>query len=77
MGIYSLIDKLRKEKGLKWGYLESVIGAYRGKFVDLRKGKTTLTSDEISKLSKALDVSVDYLLGKTDIKKCPPQLAMS
>jgi hypothetical protein len=41
---YNILAKERKEKGITWGHLESCIGSgYRGKFVDFKKGKTSLT----------------------------------
>jgi len=62
---YNILAKERKEKGITWGHLESCIGSgYRGKFVDFKKGKTSLTKDEEKSLAQVLGVSVDYLSGK-------------
>lgn len=66
---YNILSQIRKEKGVTWGYLESVINAYRGKFTDYRKQKTTLTELEEMQISKALGVSLEYLQGKTDVKE--------
>lgn len=66
---YNILAQVRKEKGITWGYLESVIGGYRGKFTDYKKGKTTLSEQEEYQISKALNVALAYLEGKTDIKE--------
>lgn len=57
--ILTLVD----EKGIKLSHLNSLIGGYRGKLTDWKKGKTTLTDDE-------LNIIVNYLLGneKTESK---------
>ena len=56
------IKKLRKEKGLSQNELGKIVnmqGRYIGKY-ELNQVKPTL--DAIIKLSKALNVSTDYLL---------------
>lgn len=58
---YDVLASIRKEKGITWSYLESCINAYRGKFVDLKKGKTSLTEEEEKKIAEALGVTVEYL----------------
>lgn len=71
MTIYERIDELRKEKGVKWGYLNDQIGAYRGKLTEVKNGKTTLSDYELEKIAEVLGTSVGYLLGSTD-NACPP-----
>jgi transcriptional regulator with XRE-family HTH domain len=69
---YNILAKERKEKGVTWGYLESCISSgYRGKFVDFKKGKTSLTNSEEKSLAQVLGVSVDYLSGKEKQKEKP------
>ena len=66
---YDILAEVRKEKGVTWGYLESVINGYRGKFTDYKKQKTTLTDWEEEQLSSVLGVPLEYLQGKTSIKE--------
>ena len=51
--ILTLID----EKGIKLSFLNSLIGGYRGKLTDWKKGKTSLTDEEIN-------IILNYLLDK-------------
>ena len=42
-------------------------------FINWKKGKSTPTEEQIRIIAEDLDVSVDYLLGKTDKKNEPAQ----
>lgn len=67
MEIYNRIDKLRKEKGITWTYLnEKVKGYYRGRMTEFKKGKTTLSTEQLETIAELLGTSLDYLLGNTD-----------
>lgn len=66
MTMYERIDLIRKERGIMWSHLNEKIGAYRGKLTELKKGKTTLSQDEIFRIASVLGTSTDYLIGKTD-----------
>lgn len=71
MLLYERLDALRKQKGIKWGFLEQSINAYRGKFTDLKKGKTSLSDAELSSICAVLDTTPEYLKGQTDTQKKP------
>lgn len=60
------IELLRKKKGISLVYLNSAIGAYRGKITEVRNGKASFDDKEISILAQVLSTSSAYLLGKTD-----------
>ena len=66
MSVHARIDSLRKQKGIKWGFLNDQIGGYHGKLSDVKNGKTTLNAVEIVKLAEILETTSDYLLGATD-----------
>ena len=47
-------------------------GVNRASLTDLKMGrKQSLSADSLTKIADFFNVSVDYLLGKTDIKKAP------
>lgn len=56
MSIDEIIE-LAKEKGVKLSFLNTLIGAYRGKLTDCKKGKSTLTEKEVETITS-------YLLNK-------------
>ena len=67
MEIYDRVDKLRKEKGITWTYLnEKVKGSYRGRMTEFKNGKTTLSTEQLETIAGLLNTSLDYLLGNTD-----------
>ena len=66
MTVSDRIELLREKNGISLTHLNSVIGAYRGKLTEVRKGKASLSNAEISILAQALSTSTDYLLGNTD-----------
>lgn len=68
---YEILASMKKDRGVSWSYLESLIGGYRGKFVDYKKGKTTLTDGEEKKLADALNTTVEYLSGHSEQKNKP------
>lgn len=67
MNTFQRIDFLRKSKGITLKFLnESIPNGYRGKLTELKNGKTTLSVSDLECLTRLLDTSIDYLLGKTD-----------
>lgn len=62
------ILSLAKERGTKQSFLNNLIGGYRGKITDWKNEKSTPTEKEIKIIANYFNVSVDYLLGKTDDK---------
>ena len=56
--------------------LEKKIGLTQGTIKNWRAGKNKISAEALSKLADYFDVSVDYLLGRTDTAKQPePHLA--
>ena len=66
--IYERISELRKDKGLTQKGLCEIAGITTTQLNRIERGITgTVSSDALIKLSKALNVSADYLLGLTPI----------
>lgn len=63
------LKKLRKEKDVKQKDVANVLNISASAYGFYEQGKRTPTSDMFSKLADYFDVSVDYLLGKTDNPK--------
>ncbi|KXG73829.1 helix-turn-helix domain-containing protein [Thermotalea metallivorans] len=59
---------LRKEKGLTQSQLAEVLGVSRGTIGMYEIDKRDPDTSTLEKLSNYFNVSVDYLLGRTDIK---------
>lgn len=57
---------LAKEKGIKLSYLNNLIGGYRGKMTDWKNGKTTLTNDELTVITKYLSVYENLSLNDSE-----------
>lgn len=57
---------LAKENGIKLSYLNNLIGGYRGKMTDWKKGKTTLTNEELTILTEHLSVYAGKKEGYTN-----------
>ena len=71
--IYERIDALCKERGTNVTAMCKELSIARSSLSELSRGRSkTLSADKMSKIAKYFGVSVDYLLGKTDIKKSPP-----
>ena len=71
MGTIDKIREVTKEKGWSMSYLCEQMGVARVFFNDIKKSSRPIPSDRLNQIAAILDVSVDYLLGKTDIKKAP------
>jgi hypothetical protein len=71
MDIYDRIKQETQKHRIKMSDLEKAISAYRGKFTDLKNGKTTLKDDEIAIIAAQLGVDAYKLkFGvEMDIKK--------
>lgn len=57
---------LAKENGIKLSYLNNLIGGYRGKMFEWKKGKTTLTNEELTILTEHLSVYSEKKEGYTN-----------
>lgn len=71
MDIIDKIKKTTKEKGWSIAYLCEKMGVTRVFFNDIKKTGREIPPDRLKQIATILDVSIDYLLGKTDIKKSP------
>ena len=67
MNTYEIIKDLAKEKGISIRQLEINFG-YSNGYIGSWKRQTP-NSNELSRLADYFDVSVDYLLGRTDNTK--------
>jgi len=63
------ITALRKEKGMSQDELALILNIERTKLSKIECGKRSLTIEELNILSEFFDVSVNYLLCKTDSRK--------
>ena len=57
---------LMDERGVKQTFIEGLLNSYRGKITEWKKGKSTPTHAELQIIADFFDVSLDYLLNKTD-----------
>ena len=70
--LYERIKCLCEEKNIKIANMAADLCLRQSLFSDLKSGRTkSLSAVNLSKIANYFDVSVDYLLGNTDIKKEP------
>lgn len=62
------ILELAQENGLKQTDLANLIGCSTGNISDWKKGKVRPSVDYLVKIADHFNVSVDYLIGRTDIR---------
>jgi len=68
--MYEIIKMLCDEKGITGYRLCSDLGISKSTLTDLKMGrKKTVNASTASKIANYFDVSVDYLLGKSDNRK--------
>ena len=63
------LNQLLKEKGISKSFIASKLGKQRSLLINWEKGRASPTEEDIIEIAHLLNVSVDYLSGKTDIKK--------
>lgn len=69
MTLYERIEKLRNQKGISQGNLEKELGFSNG---SISKWKTSTPKPErLQVLADHFGVSIDFLMGKTDMVVCP------
>ena len=66
------IAELRKDKKLNQKELGSVVGVAQNTVCNWENGKREPDYDSLKRMADFFDVSVDYLLGRTDKKETPP-----
>lgn len=68
MGISQRLISLRKDKKIAQGELAKMVDIHPNILGRYERGETTPNIEMASKLADALGVSVDYLIGKTDVE---------
>ncbi|TDX48312.1 LexA family protein [Orenia marismortui] len=66
------LRKLRKETGKNIREMANILEVSKTTLSDYETGKTPPKSDFLERAAKQFNVSVDYILGRTDIKKQVP-----
>jgi len=65
---------LRESKGYTYQHLAELLGLSTMQIWRYEAGKSDATGDVLSRMARVFDVSVDYLLGLTDVPN-PPGLS--
>ncbi|MBE5754953.1 MAG: helix-turn-helix transcriptional regulator [Clostridiales bacterium] len=65
---YERYDALRKEKNVKHSQIANVMPFSRNVISEWKRNNTIPTLDNLKELAKYFNVSIDYLLGRTDYK---------
>ena len=63
------IKILRTEKNIKQSELGEMVGLTSNAISDIERGRRTTTLEKLDTLADYFDVSVDYLMGRTDNPK--------
>ena len=63
------LRQLREERGVSQASVSKELGVSRYAVYSYEKGKTSPTLDGLVALADYFDVTVDYLLGRSDIRK--------
>ena len=71
MSTVERILSLMEEGGVKQTFIEGLLDSYRGKITEWKKGKSTPTAPELQIIADFFDVTIDYLLCKTNERKSP------
>lgn len=66
---------LRKKRGLSQYELAERLGFTRGQIANYEQGKREPDHDTLMKIADFFDVSIDYLLGRTNIPDPVPTIA--
>ena len=67
--MYERFAELLKEKGLTAYRISKEINVSQSTLSDWKKGKSTPKTDKLQLIADYLGVSIDYLVGKTDIRQ--------
>ena len=63
------IVRLRKEKGLRQADLSRMLGVPQATLSGYERGHRDVSAEWLSRMAEFFDVSVDYLIGLTEVKK--------
>lgn len=67
------LRELRKEKGYTQIQMQHLTGIDQSDYSKIESGKRYYTFEQCRKIALALDTSMDYLAGITDVKKPYPR----
>ena len=74
MDLYNTINELCNARNISMSILCKSTGISRSLMTELKMGRTkSLSSTTIAKIANYFDVSVDYILGKTEQKEKPSE----
>ena len=74
--LYKKIEELCKYQGITITTMCKGSGVSRGSLTDLKSDRiSTLSTDTMQKIASYFDTSIDFLLGKEEIKKQPTELS--
>lgn len=66
--VFSLrLKELRTAKGLSQQALADILGVTKTQISDMERSKVTTSLERLVMLADVLDVSTDYLLGRSDV----------
>jgi len=68
IGLSNRLVSLRKEKKISQGELAEKVGIHNNVLGRYERGEATPSVEMAAKLADALGVSLDYLVGKTDVE---------
>jgi len=68
IGLSNRLVNLRKEKKISQGELAEKVGIHNNVLGRYERGEATPSVDMAAKIADALGVSLDYLIGKTDVE---------
>ena len=68
IGLSNRLVNLRKEKKISQGELAEKVGIHNNVLGRFERGEATPSVDMAAKIADALGVSLDYLIGKTDVE---------
>ncbi len=69
--MYKIFEELLKNRGTTAYQVSKATGISTGSLSDWKNGRSSPKADKLQKIADYFGVSVDYLLGKSDIKKEP------
>ena len=67
------LKQLRKEKGLTQIQMQMITGIDQSDYSKIENGKRYYTFEQCKRIALALNTSMDYLAGLTDVKKSYPR----
>ena len=71
--MYRRIFELRKDKDLSQETMGKILNCSQRVFSDYERGVLDIPTSVLIELAKYFDVSVDYILGLTDVQKPYPR----